>query len=36
MRDLLEEAKEQQLQSDQITKLQLKLNDIDKWKSEVE
>lgn len=35
LRTLLEEANEMGLQSDQISKLQQKLNDIDKWKDEV-
>ena len=36
MRNLLVEAKQMKLQSDHITKLQNKVNDIDKWKLEVQ
>lgn len=34
-RDLLEEAQKAKLLSDSIQKLQMKVNDIDKWKAEV-
>ena len=36
MRNLLVEAQELKLQSDHIIKLQNKVNDIDKWKDEVQ
>ena len=36
LRDLLQEAKDLKLQSDQITKLNQKIIDIDKWKQEVQ